>query len=316
MDKENCTIMSCPVQPPKCERALHGILDCANIIEVPAGDKRLNGVSFSPQACGRGYVWQPGCTRNEECEPVCDETGEPVYKQVDGVCEPEEFAPFTAYGTFKCSTISYQGDYNSYRTRALNALEGTLSKSIEEFLWQGYSTVCDEEGNPLPGCVSPCATFFGESAGEPLCSEPMDACAGLALLIQFLASCGEGQRGMIHAPPIIVNAWLCCGLIECVETAGFDGQRVEILRTKIGGHCVVAGAGYTGNDPDGECVPGGGFAYATRCMDLYLGPAFVPQENLEQAIHTATNDVIVYAERTVVAAFDSCCVAGLPLLAC
>ena len=311
--------MACPVDPPTCDRALHGILDCANIKPVDATARELGGVSFSPLACGRAYAWQPGCDRNEDCEPVCDETGEPMGKAVDGVCDPEQSAPVTIYGTFKCSTLSYGGDFERYRQRAVDSLNGGMSKALEEFLWQGASTVYTEIDGEIVeeiGCISPCATYFNDPTVPMVCEDPKDACLGLGLLIQYLASCGEGAKGMIHAPAIIVNAWLCCGLIHCTEGRGFDGRMVPRLETKIGGHCVVAGGGYSEKGPGGECTDGVAYAYATRCMDLYVGPVEVPQQNMEQAIDHKTNTVIVYAERTVVPAFDSCCVAGIPLTYC
>ena len=188
----------------------------------------------------------------------------------------------------RCSTFGVHG--RDWRAQATRALEPAAERQIGEELWTGALAIA----GGLPN------GYLAAPGSEPLgAHEPLDA---LGELEEYLAGCGTGQRGMIHATRAVITRWVADNLVRregAVLLTAFDTV-------------VVGSTGYPGTGPraveDEELTaPAQGvWAYATGMVDVRRGPPLIVGDPAA-TINPDTNDVVVRAEQTALASWDLVC---------
>jgi len=230
------------------------------------------GVTFRP-SCGAVAGWSWDCS------------GPKPTKASDDASEVVSVDPVTLVAA-PPDCVGMEFDDAVAEARAL-LLVGA-SQALESELWTGTA---------LPG-----QPHLASADAEVLAGgSPVSAHYALAALGQYLASCGNGARGMIHATPLLVEMW-SDWLVE-------DG---DVLRTRTRGDIVVAGSGYAGTSPAGAApATGQNWAYATSTVEVRLGDAVVVPDTEAEALDRKSNRLAVYAEQEAVAYFGNCCHAGI-----
>ena len=217
---------------------------------------------------------------------------DPIPKESTGAGSVDTFEPFIVTAGDTCSTYS-RADADVFKQRAVRKLNACISRRIEREVYLDFS----ELGNPA------IASDAAVDVSEDTALQPHIA---LAKIEEGLGANGCGQRAMIHVTPFILN----------VLIHNTNGQVTQVVDPQTGviryytamGNQLVAGYGYTGADPDGEDPDSGTeWIYATAPIVIHLGPVLVTPDTMAQALSRGTNDVTFYAERAVVAAFDTSC---------
>lgn len=240
-----------------------------------------NGVAYRSEICGAGIGRVGLCPGGE----TKDSASGQVLVEAD---------PFAVYASYNCPPQTGLS-LEDYKARARANLEAFFAKEVEEELWTGGAVTTN------PRLAAPEADELSASA-----EDSVDA---LACLEHYLAVCGSGGRGMIHATRRVVTLWAKDGLVRR------EGGLVLTVTDNI----VVPGAGYPGTDPDsdaGDITPTSGedWAYATGMVQVRreADSSIVPA-TMAEAVNRQTNDAEFRAERAAVVTFDPCCHAGIPI---
>lgn len=187
-----------------------------------------------------------------------------------------------------CSTFGVHG--RDWRAQVTRALEPAAERQIAEELWTGRLAIAG--GLPNGYLAAPGSVALGAH-------EPLEA---LAELEDYLAGCGTGQRGMIHATRGIITRWVADNLV----------RRDQSLLLTAFDTVVVGSVGYPGTGPravegEGVTAPAQGvWAYATGMVDVRRGSAVVTGDP-SSTINPRTNDVTVRAEQVALASWDRVC---------
>jgi hypothetical protein len=271
------------ITPPAIVAGRRGLLAVATTPgDVPAD--WLHGVAFTPEPCAapEPLPWV-----------VCD-------TDVDLPTDPETrpaaslWQPIWLRGEDVCSTLDgFRFDERERRARA--NLTATAS-------WQAESEFSDavassQAGDENPHLTDPTGwvTVASATAGTP---EP--AAFALALLEQDLAECLHGQRGMLHAPPAVVALWDAAGQLH------MEGQVLVTANDNV----VVAGSGYSGNEPDGSAPDAGSlWAYGTALVYQVRGEATTEGEASER-VDRAQNTVVTWVTQPLLVFTSPCCKIG------
>ena len=272
------------VTAPAAAAPLHSLLASA---EMPTtdGNRWELGYEFCPESCGRAVSWDWSCGEDKPLKPRSDEdpsaiSVEPWLVVVDASCE--------------CSRGFSEEDYVG---RATRLLEASTSAAVEHEFWTGTLN----PANPHLAASGSAQCFELVADGAPL--PPKRA---LAALQHALATCpcSPGGRGTIHATAELAALWGYAGYLR------EEGNR---LVTAVRRDIVVAGTGYPGTGPGGvQPGPGQVWAFATSGMvQVRLTAPRVVPETLAEALDRKTNRVEYYAERTVGASWDGCCLAAV-----
>lgn len=230
-----------------------------------------DGVSFKPENCDNGATLE-----------ICPVS--PVTKTVpapDGIVTVPTYADY--YGV-ACSTMG--GDFDEAAGRARRGLEVRRSFKVERALWDGVGTITDSSA-----LASTAANDITPGLGAGIVT-------GIGALVGALDAVLGGARGLIHVPQSLIPILTFYGL------AFRNGNFLQVSNTD---HNIVAGTGYSGNDPDGN-APAAGFvwAYATGPVTVMTTSIDVIPEASWQAIDTSTNDMEVRAEFAFASFFNPC----------
>lgn len=166
--------------------------------------------------------------------------------------------------------------------RLLDLVELVSLKALEQELWTGDVTEAAEAvaADRNKYLSNGNATSVGAATG------PVSA---LAALEDALASCGNGERGVIHM------------------TRGTAAQLGDRLRedgdqlVTPAGTLVIAGTGY--KSTNATTAP----MYATGPVIVHLGAATMLSMNDADYFDAASNKFMLQAERPVAATWDGCC---------
>lgn len=286
-----------PTTPPK-----HGLLTSAfphpKAASDPEGRWEL-GFGFLPENCSEPESWVIPCVGpaggNGPGATVTDNT-EPEYP--DGFLN---FTPYQIQAEFECDTQSRNAVALEQRARRI--LEAGTSKAMAYELYEGRTVGVEAlaaDGNLQ---LTDSGTFTDSGPISTTATTPR---LGLIQLVQAAARSNAGQRSMIHATPATVMAWWQSGSLAV------EGER---LVTAVGGHVVVAGAGYTGSGPDNVADADADvhWAWVTSPTYYLLGEVRVPMELIEEALNRPENDLQYIATRTAAAFWDGCLHTGVPI---
>ncbi len=224
-----------------------------------------------------------------------------VKKDYDGDQAPLQYQPFVVEVPYTCSSWGYE--VNDYRGKALRQLAAGTGKAVEREFWTGELNVANINlrwWTPAANIVNP---------GGWAAPVAVNVALGLALLEQALASCATGSRGMLHAPPVVVQRMAQWYLID--DDSGCDNDEDCRLLTRSRGDIVVAGAGYDPLVGPFAAVPAPAateaWVYATGMVDVRLGEPMIYPETIAEALDRATNTITYRGERTAAVNPDGCC---------
>lgn len=260
----------------------------------------MKGMEFVPETCLSVRNWDPICNSS---------TGTPAGDFEDASVPPDAVLvrPFQLYLPVTCDAqSSVARDLPGVAQRGLEA--GT-SKGMEQVFWSGIAnsgnfslvgSTPNVQGDAFTGVSG---VLNASATTAPVGLSPDRA---IATLTQFLGACGLGSRGMIQAPPFVVQLWGGLGHLDK------DGER---LVTESRGDIVVPGAGYPGTGPTGNpaAVPTSTamWAYATGMVEYRLGDIDLVSDQIAEVLERKQNVVTWTAERMVAVTNDGCCTAGV-----
>ena len=247
-----------------------------------------------------GYAFSPnGCLAGGTSGAACDAT---TTKDIDDFPDPITHVPGFVWVGGRCTSLGgIPRSEIGPRVRA--SLEASQGPKIERELWRGENASGQAAANLYLAGGSP--NFELLNSGNP-----SPGGYALAALQMFLAQCGEGGRGMIHATRATVDIWAREYLVEVQGNLIVD----------LFGNWIVAGAGYDGSDPDGDVDASGetAWAYATGLVDVKLSEIMLlpSLDAIEEAVSRSDNRVTWIAERIFGATWDGCCHAGINVGLC
>lgn len=292
------------VEAPQATPPLHSLVTSAILVDEP--DNRWSaGFTFNRELCTTGNTWIP-------CE---DDQGSGGDTKPGGDAPPNTlFLPMVVWDEFSCNAQLWDRTRLSepgspfrvdFEARARRRLEASQVNQVEQELWTGA----------VMGGVAPnwCPTHENMSLigstelGDVLNStsggiyQPVNSENAIGLLQQALSNCNGGNRGMIHATPLLVEKWMSDYHLK------EDGARLVTMNR---GNVVVSGGGYPGTQPTDVVQPllaNEQWAYATGMVTLRLGEVMVPANEPSDAMDRTTNEVTVRVERFTAAVWDLCC---------
>jgi len=261
------------VGPPPVPRE-HALLTIPGVVVEEEGTPRwLTQVNVIGYPDGTPGIWE-----------ACSEGTFRV--KSNGAARPQDrFDPFAAFFPLAC-TASSTGSYDDFYQQAEDALDATLSHAVEEALSQGVSA------NPFFGDTNFISLVTGDGAVSPD--------VGLSYLENAIGV-RTGREGLIHATPAVGSRW------------GFEKLQRGVART-ASGTPVSIGSGYIGAHPVGSGgLPGptetSDWVFATGPVQVRLEPEV--RRRIEESLDRQINDVVVRAERYVLAEWDTALQVGV-----
>ena len=251
------------VTPPPAAAPRVGLLVSA-LQPSGEGERWGNGITYDPETGQTGY-------RTDECDP------DPADRDLEARRATVEWQPYVIGDGIVCTALAARG--RDWQAQARRQLDAVAEYQISAELWAG--TVADDHSYPNRHLTD-------AAAGDVVGGAGLGSVDALAALEGYLSSCHGGQRGMIHAPRLIVTHWVADGLV----------RREGSLLLTIMDTIVVPGAGYTGAT-----------AVATSMVEVRRGPVTVTGDPLTQAgqVDRSTNLVEVRAEQQALASWDLSC---------
>lgn len=274
------------VDPPARTLNPFGLWNTAQTVDDPDPHWR-QGVEWEPGPCDEGAVTQDPC-------PTVPATKQPTATGFPSWCSE----PFTVYSWLDCGPVGVWDDDTGTRfgRRATDLLLRGEGRAVEREFWTGANGVNPHLAATTPVSDGDCQT---QTAAQTVVTGTASIAAAIGELEDALDECCGGP-GVIHLPMRVV-------------APGFDQYQFVKVAGKLftqAGTPVVASGAYPGTSPAGA-VPTGftSWVYGTGPVVVRRGPARVtrPAESLDRAL----NREVVIAERTYVAAFDSCLFAAL-----
>lgn len=267
-----------PVDGPRLEAPVVGLLAQVPVIDGPEADRWLRGMAFSPESAGTLEF-------NELCLPE------------DLLGTAQRLAnlavhPFKLTLHDRCSTWGWSE--NDYVGRVTRALDVKRHWGVDrEF----------EKGELIPDNLHLADTYGGAPdpttvtlAGGANVS-PSDA---IGLLDEAIGNSANNiGRGYIFAPPFVATKWKGAGVLnyeEISDDAGV-GRRAVIL-SPAGNH-VVIGNGFEGRGPSGSVVAAHAsqWAYATDPIIVVKGEPETFPGTMVEATDFHTNTVVFRQEQ-------------------
>ena len=282
-----------PVDAPPASPPLHSLLVSAQPVTEP-NDRWTMGFEFEAETCGRASAWNPDCSYPQILLPHGGERGvgervELVAKStpVTGGGDGVTYQPFIVEASFECQPLIGEAEL---RRRARVILDASTSHAMEYEFWTG--------------AVNPANLHLADSSADVLGGgTATDPAHALALLNEYLAECGAGSRGMIHAPVRAATLMSTDGMLTT------EGQR---LVTVVNRNIVVSGGGYPGTDRDGNPpATDQQWVYATGLVYLRMSDPFINPDDIAQAMNRQNNRVRFTAERYVAPVWDGCCLGAV-----
>lgn len=198
-------------------------------------------------------------------------------KDEDGALTTERFDAFGVGLSLKCSTVGLPRNFSERLAAAADAVTSFL---VERAISQGSAVTT----NPSLGDTNLDILASGSAV------KPSEALSWLENAIG-----AKGVRGIIHATPAVVSAW------------GFDKLRTNGAIETAAGTYVAGGGGYIGADPAAGSTPADGedWAFATAMVEVRMTPLNVLGAELRESLDRTTNEVVIRAERYVLATWDA-----------
>lgn len=267
-----------PVEAPRLEPPVTGLLAQVPRLEGPEGDRWLRGMAFSPEAAVP-----------PELDQLCSSV---VLAGTADRLGVRATHPFKLSLHDRCSTWGWQpADYVGRATRGLDVKRHW---GVErEF----------EKGEEIPANIHLAATYAGApdpttiTLGGGVAVSPTDA---MGLLDEVIGNAPNViGRGMIWVTPFIAAKWKGAGLLnyENVDDDAGVGRRATILSPA--GNYVIIGGGFEGRGPTGT-VPAAHaaqWAYATDLVGVVVGTPTTTPGTLVEAVDFATNSVVYRQEQ-------------------
>lgn len=264
------------------------LLDVAHVVRE--GD----GIDRHAFAAGVAFGVSPSGLPN-----LLDPNGPIVRDEGEAVADP------AAAGTFIIDVGAVQRADQADRAGLVAGIRDRLETltpfAVERHLWDG-------SGYTTPANVAHVALTAGVVDGEGGSTAPtslnggtaFDAGDGLDGILDGIAATGDTAVRVIHAIASVVNGW--------VRSREVEPDAGGLLRTVVGGHLVVPGAGYTGTSP-ANAAPAAGtsWVYVTHRPAVWLGEPEVltdPGQAHARNGRTAEGHVRVWAQREAIVAFD------------
>lgn len=253
------------------------------------------GFGFVPEACREPESWvipcvgpgasvSPGAALNTARGPLST-----AYL---------EWRPYVIRASFKCDAQQLQAI--DFEARARRIFEQGESKLMETELYRGDAA--GFAANALNPLINPYNLTLTEGTSLTLGGASAPGIA-LRALVQAAAAAPGSPRGMIHATHATAVAWQ--------QSGGVIQDRDGRLITVVGGHTVIAGAGYTGEGPGNTATGSANIHWAWITTPVYwLRGAEI---EVLPSVNQLTNDAEVIVQRTACAYFDGCLHAGLPV---
>jgi hypothetical protein len=267
-----------PVEAPRLEPPVTGLLAQVPRMDGPEGDRWLRGMAFSPEA-----AVPPGF--DQLCSSV-------VLAGTHDRLGVRAVHPFKLDLHDRCSTWGWQpADYVGRATRGLDVKRHW---GVErEF----------EKGEEVSANLHLAATYTGApdpttiTLGGGVAVSPTDA---MGLLDEVIGNAPNViGRGMIWVTPFIAAKWKGAGLLtyENVDDDAGVGRRATILSPA--GNYVIIGGGFEGRGPAGT-VPAAHasqWAYATDLVGVVVGTPVTTPGSLVEAVDFETDSVVYRQEQ-------------------
>jgi hypothetical protein len=249
---------------------------------VTESERLLDGLSFKPELCVSGALLE-----------LCPSPESPVEKEIAAGQVPAVVPTYGFYEGDICSTMAGLSAFDETAARVSRAVQAHTGYWAEQALWDGLGTMTGSQALAASGADD----INGGAA--------VGIVPGLSDMIAALNAVLGGARGVIHVSQSILPFLMFYGQVVR------NGNFLQVSGTD---HNVVAGTGYSGNDPDGNApLAGESWIYGTGPVSVVLSSVQIVPDLSAAAIDRTVNTVEVRAERGLAAYFDPCAHIGLPV---
>ncbi len=267
-----------PVDAPRLEAPVTGVLAQCPVISGPEADRWLRGMAFSPESAGTLEF-------NELC------AAEDLLGTAERLSN-QAFHPFKLSLHDRCSTWGWKE--NEYEERVTRALAVKRHWGVDrEF----------EKGELIPANLHLADTYVSSpdpatvllAAGANV--SPSDA---LGLLDEEIGDAANViGRGMIFATPFVAAKWKGAGMLEYEEISDDSGVGRRVVVLSPAGNHVIIGNGFEGRGPSGSVVAAHAsqWAYATDPVVVVAGNPQTTPGTMTEATDFRTNTVVFRQEQ-------------------
>ncbi len=291
------------IQAPQAMPARHGLLDAVftHPEQNSGSDRWENGFGFVPENCDNPESWVIPCQGGAPPPPGQAITDLDTPTVADHMLW---FWPFLVRSKFRCD--AQQLGTIDFEARAKRIIELGEQKLIESELYAGaaHGYGANQTDPLIEKNLS--LTDLTLSGGVDLSggAPPTTPSLAIRMLIQAAARGPHGARCMIHGTPAVVEAWMQGGSVIV--------DKDQKLVTAVGGHVVVAGAGYSGNGPNNvPPLPTDFTHWAWVTSPVYVLRS--PQLEVTTQIDRRSNTATAFVQRTAAVFWDGCVHAGVPV---
>jgi len=273
------------ISPPQCAPTRFGLLTVAEV-EEPEAHWEVEGAYYQAESCDTITSQVIECQDDFDEHPVKATNG-------SGLSYPHS-DPFLIVAPHTCSTFG-QSLEESYRF-AERRLEQAEDRAVEAVFWSGV----DSQGNPVRGTIG---------ASNPVDLTPASGAVNLTDALAVLESWAGDNSAC--APVLHMNRGLGNYLAERNLVQAYSGVG---LVTRANLSRIVLGSGYgTEALPGFPAEDGTAWVFVTGAVKAIRSPVFFAsaQDDPAAAIVRATNDVVVFGERSYALAVGPCGVAGI-----
>lgn len=249
---------------------------------VSESERLLDGLSFKPELCINGSLLE-----------LCPSPESPVTKEIGDGQAPATVPTYGFYEGDICSTMAGLSAFDETAARVSRAIQAHTGFRSEQALFDGLGTMTGSQA------------LAADGADDINSGVAVGVVTGFSDMLAALNAVLGGARGIIHVAqsilPFLVNYNLVTRNGNFLQVSGTD-------------HNVVAGTGYSGNDPDGNAATAGtSWIYGTGPVSVVLSTIQIVPDLAAAGIDRSVNTVEVRAERAVAAYFDPCAHIGLPV---
>lgn len=289
-------LLSTVIKAPQGSPPRHGLVDSAfpSPEEVTGSNRWERGFGFTPESCDEPESWIIPCVGTGS-------TGGPGATNTEnrGTDDPIYWSPFVVQSSFKCSA-QQRGAIN-FEERARRIFELGYSKLVETELYRGDAVGFAR--NAADGAFTePNLSLVSASATNLAAGASTTPTLAIRSLLQAAATSLGGQRAMLHATPAVAMAWMQSGSV--VEERGR-------LVTRVGGHTVISGTGYTGAGIGNVAPADTNIHWAWITSPIYFLQS--PETEIRYSVERDGGDGEAIARRTAIAYWDGCLHAGIPV---
>ncbi len=267
-----------PVEAPRLEPPVVGLLAQVPVIDGPEADRWLRGMAFSPESAG-----------TLEFGELC------ATESLLGTAERLAnlaVHPFKLSLHDRCSTWGWRE--NEYEERVTRALDVKRHWGVDREFEKG-AQVAENLHLAATYAGAPDPTTVQLAAGANV--SPSDA---LALLDEGIGNSANNiGRGVIFVTPFVAAKWKGAGLLEYenIDDDAGVGRRLTIL-SPAGNH-VVIGNGFEGRGPAGtvHASHASQWAYATDPVVVVAGTPETSPGTIQEATDFGSNTAVFRQEQ-------------------